>query len=211
MGAAPRSISDILNYLLIISGCYILFLFLSPEPVPLTPQQQSTKPTSHVELSNELQYLREEKVIAETALAEAKALRESFNLRKGQKIAPEVELPNPQRNLPPQTNPVPTEAPANPTTPVSASHLNYLRSNLLDPDAPRPKVTILLYNKFEGYLDWWRDNDEFQKIARRECSTECIFTSDRGKLSEADGVAFHVKTHRKGDFPQRKDVSLACR
>ncbi|GMH84241.1 hypothetical protein TL16_g09863 [Triparma laevis f. inornata] len=71
------------------------------------------------------------------------------------------------------------------------------------PDLPnRPKVNLILYNKFEGFLDWWREND-FIKPARSMCSTECIVTKSRSGMSEADLLLFHVKTHSKNDFPPR--------
>jgi hypothetical protein len=46
-------------------------------------------------------------------------------------------------------------------------------------------VNVLLFNKFEGYLDWWREED-FKKPAREMCSTVCTVTKDRGTISTAD-------------------------
>lgn len=67
---------------------------------------------------------------------------------------------------------------------------------------PRRKVTVLVWNKIRGFLDWLRP--DFIKDAREKCSTECIFTENRKELRSADGVLFHAKTHSMNDFPPRK-------
>ena len=50
---------------------------------------------------------------------------------------------------------------------TSINYQSYLSEK---PDNPnRPKVNVVLYNQFEGYLDWWRDNDEFIKVRITSC------------------------------------------
>lgn len=66
----------------------------------------------------------------------------------------------------------------------------------------RPKVTVLVWNKIKGYLDWLRD--DFTRDALQHCSTECVFTSDKRAMTRSAGVLFHVKTHSKSDFPNKR-------
>jgi hypothetical protein len=63
-------------------------------------------------------------------------------------------------------------------------------------------VTVLVWNNINGFVDWLRD--DFLTDARTKCSTECIFTSDRGQLQNAQGVLFHGPNHFSGDFPGQK-------
>ena len=188
-------------------GCLIIitiwsFSFSSPK---INDPNFTPHSNKYTEKSVELVYLRDELQYSAMALEEAKLLLENVKLRK-QMSDPTSTTPNshpPDPPTPPVSIP---QKPPTPPIPIPApipNSLSHLRSSLPDPDAPRPIVTILLYNKFEGYLDWWRDNDEFIKAAKAKCSTECTFTSDRSTLATADGVAFHVKTHSMNDFPQR--------
>ncbi|GMI07493.1 hypothetical protein TrLO_g8228 [Triparma laevis f. longispina] len=86
------------------------------------------------------------------------------------------------------------------STSISAPITNYLSPT---PDLPnRPRVNIVLYNRFEGYLDWWRESD-FTQPAQSMCSTECIVTKSHSEMSSADLILFHVPTHSKSDFPKR--------
>lgn len=84
-------------------------------------------------------------------------------------------------------------------TPPSARHFAYLKN----PSASgnRRKVTVVVWNKIRGFLDWLRP--DFTSAAREQCSTECIFTDNKNALSSAEGVLFHVKTHSSNDFPRR--------
>jgi hypothetical protein len=66
----------------------------------------------------------------------------------------------------------------------------------------KPRVTVLVWNQINGYVDWLRQ--EFLNDARTKCSTECHFTADRGLLNEADGVLFHGPNHYAHDFPPSK-------
>ena len=202
----PMSTSKILNYLLLF--CCIAFCIHLASVADLSNLQphsnQVHKPTpgssslSYGETWNELEYLREEFILSKKALEEAKLLKESVKLRKnnikgddGVKGAAAAEghavSQHDQQNV--KQSGISIEQPKPPESPVDTnlimtsdvkSHLSYLRSSLPDPDAPRKKVTILLYNKFEGFVDWWRDNDEFIRAAKKECSTECIFTQVSG-------------------------------
>ena len=78
---------------------------------------------------------------------------------------------------------------------------NYLRASV-HPSQPRKKVEILLFDRVEGYLDWWRP--EFVNNAKENCSTECIVSQDKSRLSTADGVIFHAPTHDVGGFPAKR-------
>lgn len=66
----------------------------------------------------------------------------------------------------------------------------------------KPRVTVLVWNQINGYVDWLRH--DFLNDARTKCSTECHFTVDRGLLNEADGVLFHGPNHHAHDFPPSK-------
>ena len=81
--------------------------------------------------------------------------------------------------------------------PTMAPHSN--GTYLWDGVSKRPKVKIVVWNKIAGYLDWLRD--DFTSAARQRCSTECIFTKERG---DAQGYVFHAKTHSANDFPKKK-------
>lgn len=63
----------------------------------------------------------------------------------------------------------------------------------------RRRVEVVIWNRIRGFLDWLRP--DFVSEAREKCSTECIFTGDQSRVSAADGVVFHAKTHRPNDFP----------
>ena len=65
--------------------------------------------------------------------------------------------------------------------------------------APRRRITVVVYNKIRGYLDWLRP--DFVNDARTKCSTECVFTDRR---TAHDGLLFHAKTHSARDFPRGK-------
>lgn len=69
-------------------------------------------------------------------------------------------------------------------------------------EGPRPRVEVVVWNKIKGFLDWL--HPDFVTAARERCSTECIFTGDRQRASQAQGVVFHAKTHRATDFPKVK-------
>jgi hypothetical protein len=77
----------------------------------------------------------------------------------------------------------------------------YLKHDGVD-GQPRRKVTVVVWNKIRGFLDWLRA--DFVKDARTKCSTECIFTEAKGQLGNAQGVLFHAKTHNMADFPRSK-------
>lgn len=76
----------------------------------------------------------------------------------------------------------------------------YLRSE--GDQGPRRRVTVLVWNKIRGFLDWLRD--DFTNDAKNKCSTECVFTDRRNALGSAEGVLFHTKTHSKNDFPRQR-------
>ncbi len=88
--------------------------------------------------------------------------------------------------------------PAHPTFPRAFS---YLKAPSDSGAGKRRKVTVVVWNKIRGFLDWLRP--DFTNAARDQCSTECIFTDDKGSLNNADGVLFHAKTHSMQDFPRR--------
>lgn len=66
----------------------------------------------------------------------------------------------------------------------------------------RRRVEVVIWNKIRGFLDWLRP--DFVSSARERCATECVVSSDRQRLSHADGVIFHAKTHSTTDFPRKK-------
>jgi len=70
------------------------------------------------------------------------------------------------------------------------------------PDSSRRTITVLVWNKIRGFLDWLRP--DFKRDAREKCSTKCIFTDDKRELKNAHGVLFHAKTHSMSDFPRGK-------
>ena len=83
--------------------------------------------------------------------------------------------------------------------PSSSSSFMYLKK---PGAAPRRRVTVVVWNKIRGFLDWLRP--DFVKDARSKCSTECIFTDSKSSMSQAQGVLFHAKTHSMADFPRSK-------
>ena len=116
---------------------------------------------------------------------------------------PVAPAPPPPR---PPVAPAPVApAPAAPATPPrrpppATGPLTYLR----DPtsNAPRRRITVVVYNKIRGYLDWLRP--DFVNDARTKCSTECVFTDRR---TAHDGLLFHAKTHSARDFPRGQKKS----
>jgi hypothetical protein len=104
-------------------------------------------------------------------------------------VAPAPAAPAPAAPAPPP--------PAPPRPPPATGPLTYLR----DPtsNAPRRRITVVVYNKIRGYLDWLRP--DFVNDARQKCSTECVFTDRR---TAHDGLLFHAKTHSARDFPRGK-------
>ena len=113
--------------------------------------------------------------------------------------APVAPAPPPPR--PPAPPPRPPAPPATPPRPPPATGpLTYLR----DPasTAPRRRITVVVYNKIRGYLDWLRP--DFVNDARTKCSTECVFTDRR---TAHDGLLFHAKTHSARDFPRGQKKS----
>jgi len=59
-----------------------------------------------------------------------------------------------------------------------------------------------VWNKIAGFVDWLRP--DFLRDALEKCSTECVFTKDKGALPSAAGVLFHAKTHSLSDFPRAR-------
>eukprot|EP00519_Triparma_laevis_P009544 CAMPEP_0182498912 /NCGR_PEP_ID=MMETSP1321-20130603/6956_1 /TAXON_ID=91990 /ORGANISM="Bolidomonas sp., Strain RCC1657" /LENGTH=430 /DNA_ID=CAMNT_0024703025 /DNA_START=104 /DNA_END=1396 /DNA_ORIENTATION=+ len=159
-----------------------------------------------VQLRQEVSRLRDEEKLNRMEVEELSAMQ-AARQRNGPVGANKIETgPTPSSRSsqplpPPPTTPNLPASPAAPATPIaSSSDLNYLAPS---PDLPnRPKVNLILYNKFEGFLDWWREKD-FIQPARSMCSTECIVTKSRNEMSSADLILFHVKTHSKSDFPPR--------
>jgi len=74
---------------------------------------------------------------------------------------------------------------------------------------PKPTVTVLLWDKTQGYLNW--GFEWFRKAATTKCSTRCVVTEDRSHLNEADLVLFHAPTHTNVpvDRPRRAGVIYA--
>ena len=86
--------------------------------------------------------------------------------------APVAPAPPPPRPpAPPPRPPAPPATPPRPPPPATGP-LTYLR----DPasTAPRRRITVVVYNKIRGYLDWLRP--DFVQDARTTCSTEFVFT-----------------------------------
>ena len=79
--------------------------------------------------------------------------------------APAPAAPAPPPPRPPATPPRPSPPPATPRPPSSSGPLAYLR----DPasNAPRRRITVVVYNKIRGYLDWLRP--DFVNDARNKC------------------------------------------
>jgi hypothetical protein len=199
----------------IVAALALYLLFFRPDnslPSQLPPSQEASL------LISQIDNLKFQKSLADMALAEAKIVQENFNLRKtnsasgrSNSVSSPTEVaaaaPPPLVQTTPMpavvvTPPPPPSATAPATAPATAGI--YLRANLPDPSAPRRKVTLLLYNQFKGFTDWWRE-DDFMGPARAECSTECTVLPDRSPalFETADVVLFHVKTHSKNDFPPK--------
>lgn len=91
------------------------------------------------------------------------------------------------------------------STPLPASDvapINHAQQNLPVGQQDRRRVEVVIWNKIRGFLDWLRP--DFVSSARERCATECVVSSNRQRLSKADGVIFHAKTHTPADFPRRK-------
>ena len=69
----------------------------------------------------------------------------------------------------------------------------------LDKDQ-RPLVTVLVWDKVAGYLNW--GNDWFKRAAAEKCSTRCVLKDDHAALPDADVIMFHAPTHT-GLLPPR--------
>lgn len=103
-----------------------------------------------------------------------------------------------------RTNPIstrPTSIQRLSAQPTSANSFSYLKDASAF-DSSRRTITVLVWNKIRGFLDWLRP--DFKKDAREKCSTNCIFTDDKRELKNAHGVLFHAKTHSLSDFPRSK-------
>ena len=57
----------------------------------------------------------------------------------------------------------------------------------------KPRVTVLLWDKTAGYLNW--GFEWFRKAAETKCSTRCVVSEDKGIVQTADMVLFHAPTH----------------
>ena len=182
---------------------------------PPAPTAASPSPDQAL-LQQQIFQLTRQKSFAEMALAEAHLIAESEAKQAPAPAVPEEPvlpktIPYQDRTIPDtpgvpsRVTPPPPTAPATPTTPTTSTTTPssvYLRSQLPDPAASRPKVTLLLYNQFKGFTDWWREED-FMGPARAECSTTCtvIPTNTNNAVATADVVLFHVKTHSQNGFP----------
>ena len=73
----------------------------------------------------------------------------------------------------------------------------------LRPGSPnRPVVTVLAWDRLDGFVDWTQP--AFVRDARALCrATECRFTTSRAEHSTADGVLFHWPT-REGSMPTKR-------
>jgi hypothetical protein len=146
---------------------------------PVAPPSGSNDEVSA--LKSQITHLRAKEALAKIALDEANLIKESEMLRDANPTAapaafvPAASVPS----LPPSSSSPPP--PSVPTPPVPAApepesaapnKYHYLKSQNADPDAPREKITLMLYNQFKGFTDWWREED-FMGPARAECSTEC--------------------------------------
>ncbi|GMI43906.1 hypothetical protein TrCOL_g196 [Triparma columacea] len=194
---------------LIIFAFVIFYIALNPlittssPPPPPRPSDNAVVQALRLEVNQ----LRETEELVKLSLEEAHMLRD-LSKQSGKSTSPDsLPAPTPNSQISTPSNyPVPPPSPDPPASYVSSpqetNYLSYLSSTPNDPS--RPVVNVLLYNKFEGYLDWWREAD-FTKPARELCSTVCTVTKDRSTVGTADVVLFHVKTHSKGDFPARVD------
>eukprot|EP00752_Nemacystus_decipiens_P011501 g10213.t1 len=72
------------------------------------------------------------------------------------------------------------------------------------PTRGRDRAVVVVWSNIRGWLDYLRPS--FANNAREACPTECVFTSDRSLLSQADGVLFHGPTfqNRRDGFPRVK-------
>jgi len=139
--------------------------------------------------------LRQAAVDAAQELSSAPAAAAQPPAAPAARAPPPPVAPAPPPPRPPATPPRPPPPPAPPRPPPATGPLTYLR----DPtsNAPRRRITVVVYNKIRGYLDWLRP--DFVNDARTKCSTECVFTDRR---TAHDGLLFHAKTHSARDFPR---------
>ena len=77
-------------------------------------------------------------------------------------------------------------------------------SRQLQTSRKRPSVTIIVYDKIRGYLNWMQD--WFRQAALKKCSTRCYLSENKDDLSYADIVLFHAPTH--GTVPPRYKNNL---
>lgn len=202
---ALRNAPFVLLFLFAVSLLCLDFMGRSLDTAPyLDPR---TAPL--LQLRQDVVHLRGEEKLARMEIEEARAIH--AHMQKNGPVGSNKIEGEPERSfLPPPIPPTLPTPPAPPTPPTatiftaaSSSTKSYTDYLAPSQDLPnRPKVNLILYNKFEGFLDWWREND-FIKPARSMCSTECIVTKSRSGMSEADLLLFHVKTHSKNDFPPR--------
>ena len=180
--------------------------FTNSAAFPVTSPVLSLSPLES--LRQEVAFLKQEAALSKLALAEAQLIAENVELRKelaaigGHASAlppPPPPVVDTTPKQPPPTTPSPTASP--PAAVAAPKGLPYLKSSH-PPGTPRRPITVLLYNNFHGFVDWWRP-ESFIDPAKSECSTTCTFTEDRSAYSSADGVLFHVKTHKRdnGWFP----------
>ncbi len=83
---------------------------------------------------------------------------------------------------------------------ISNSNNNSSRRLLSNTATDRPTVTIYVYDKIKGYMNW--QQPWFIKAARDKCATKCIMTEDQSSFAKADLVLFHAPTHT-GMMPGR--------
>ena len=211
------AITYLIVSVLLIYGLYFISteLFSTLTSSSLQTKHETSLPSLQAQqrLIADVSDLREAYKLADFSLKEAKVIRENAMLRD-EFYSKRIQVQGEQQQLssgsassspppPPPVQQVQQQAQQLSSSSSSSDklYINYLSSALPSSHTPKPKITVLLGNKFRGYVDWWREED-FLKPAKTECSTECIFTEDNGKFSEADAVLYHTKTHSMNGFPK---------